>query len=85
MPERRPIPKSRDPRLAAYLAKEQDVALRAEPRDHDLWRSRGRRWRLPRRAVAGRRGGLPCPYLVEYGFYAGNFGGVLKPALGEGR
>ena len=67
-------------RLAAYLAREQNVDLRA---DHVVLTcgAAGAINALFRAVLsAGDEVVCPAPYFVEYGFYAGNFGGVLKPA-----
>jgi aspartate aminotransferase len=70
-------------RLAAHLAKEQNSALRA---DHVVLTcgAAGAINALFRAVLtAGDEIVCPAPYFVEYGFYAGNFGGVLKPALSK--
>jgi aspartate aminotransferase len=67
-------------RLAAYLAREQSVDLRA---DHVVLTcgAAGAINALFRAVLSpGDEVVCPAPYFVEYGFYAGNFGGVLKPA-----
>jgi aspartate aminotransferase len=75
-------PEARE-RLAAYLATEQNVSLRAE---HVVLTcgAAGAINALFRAVLSpGDEVLCPAPYFVEYGFYAGNFGGVLKPALSK--
>jgi aspartate aminotransferase len=70
-------------RLAVHLAKEQSVDLRA---DHLVLTcgAAGAINALFRAVLSpGDEVVCPAPYFVEYGFYAGNFGGVLKPALSK--
>lgn len=66
--------------LAKELAREQECELKAE----QVILTCGAAGALNAlfRAVleAGDEVVCPAPYFVEYGFYAGNFGGVLKPA-----
>lgn len=65
--------------LAEHLAEEQQAAVRA---DHVVMTcgAAGAINALFRAILApGDEVLCPAPYFVEYGFYAGNFGGVLKP------
>jgi aspartate aminotransferase len=65
-------------KLAAYLADEQQAPLQAEHVIITCGAAGGINAFFRAVLSAGEEVICPAPYFVEYGFYAGNFGGVLK-------
>jgi len=66
--------------LAAFLAREQSVALRDEQVMLTCGAAGGLNVFFRAVLEAGDEVVCPAPYFVEYGFYVENYGGVLRPA-----
>ncbi len=65
--------------LAAYLVKEQESPLTANHLVLTVGAAGGLNAFFRAILTPGEEVICPAPYFVEYGFYAGNYGGVLKP------
>lgn len=65
-------------KLAEYLAKEQETALKAEHVVITCGAAGGINAFFRAILSPGDEVVCPAPYFVEYGFYVGNFGGVLR-------
>ena len=69
--------------LAAYLATEQQTPLQASHVVLTCGAAGGINAFFRAVLTPGEEVLCPAPYFVEYGFYAGNFGGVLRPVPSE--
>ena len=65
--------------LAAYLSKEQGISLQGNNLVLTCGAAGGLNAFFRAVLTAGEEVLCPAPYFVEYGFYVGNYGGVLKP------
>lgn len=69
--------------LAAYISKEQNTAIEGKHIVLTVGAAGGLNCVFRAILTPGEEVLCPAPYFVEYGFYVGNYGGVLKPVKSQ--